>query len=59
MPKEPAVDEKLADLRDSLRIVNAGWNAWEKDFISSVIVIPTSYLSEKQKETIKKLWDKL
>ena len=56
---KPELDEIIADLRDSLRIVNAGWNAWEKEFINSVIAVPTSYLSDKQKEIIKKLWDKL
>lgn len=54
-----SVDTKIADLRDSLNISNIGWNAWERDFIRSMVGKQTSYLSEKELTVIDRLWDKL
>ena len=54
--------EKLEDLKSSLTVSNAPWNAWELEFIKDItkhLENTKISLSEKQLNMVIKLWDKL
>jgi len=55
------VEEALDDCNSALTATNCPFTAWEKEFLESVAEQweEREYLSEKQRDTLKRIWDKI
>ncbi len=55
------IDDVLSECQSALEASNCPFSDWERDFIESVTdqFDRKGSLSEKQRETLKKIWEKI
>lgn len=55
------INEMIMDILDVANVSNTAITKWEKDFVESVQeqFIEKGSLSEKQEQTLERIWDKI